>query len=76
MCLSIGLAGRQGERGDFGELIYPRDNKGSRGMVGDKGFPGFEGPPGSLGPIGLPGLDGPVGAKGERVSCGLVKIFF
>lgn len=64
---SLGLAGRQGEYGDKGELIYPPNIKGYKGGVGDKGFPGYEGPIGPMGPAGPPGLDGFIGIKGEKV---------
>ena len=65
--ICLGLAGRQGETGDFGELIFPPNIKGYQGSVGDKGFPGYEGPIGPVGPAGPPGLDGFIGIKGEKV---------
>ena len=63
----IGLAGRQGESGDSGDLLYPPNTIGYRGVIGDKGFPGYEGPIGLVGPEGAPGFDGLVGIKGEKV---------
>ena len=74
--LRSGLAGRQGEWGDRGELIYPADIKGYRGNVGDKGFPGYEGPIGPIGPAGPSGLDGLIGIKGEKVRISILTSSF
>lgn len=57
----------QGQRGDRGDLHYPRDAKGLPGMVGDKGFPGPEGEIGLVGLAGEPGFDGLVGINGDKV---------
>lgn len=73
--MNLGLAGRQGEQGDKGELVYPPDIKGYRGSVGDKGFPGYEGPIGPVGPSGPPGLDGLIGIKGEKVRVNLENAY-
>ena len=35
--------------------------------MGEKGFPGYEGPIGLIGEQGPPGLDGFIGIKGEKV---------